>query len=671
MKRRADRRYVRRGELLLIDENFVERDRADRGAFFWLFAPPSPVTEYFGPVAVVHIRGPLEHHDEGGSDSYDAIRDRAREAIECEEVESVVMRIDSPGGSAHGLMGLVADLIQLKKANKKRLIAYCDDYACSAAYAISCAADEIIVTPTSITGSIGVISTMVDVTKRDKQEGLTFVTIASGKRKSDGHIHVPITADAIAAERPRIEKLASDFFALVSSSRGLSVKKIRSYEAGIFLGDAAIQAGIADDCMAWDELLLALGAEQLAPESDSVQSDGTHGSYATQSSSTPRRASNMSKLKIEARIAKLRQKIAAEKDPIKLHTLSSQLGSLTAALQVAPHRAGGSPMQEDDEDDEEDEEDEDDEEDEASATPVGRQSAARKVKAKGNETKRDDDDDDDDDDDSDDDDDGDKDDDDDDDDDEAMTAIATARGAVLAAKTPKARSRAMKRYEATLAGSSKVLEVARKVTGQRSTSAVIGALEGLRKSTARIDKLERKSRMQDVRETVRAARSQGKISKAEASSYIEAAKAGTVDPRWLKGHLAALPKQFRAISEGPAIGDPNVLAQLAGGLPQAPSSMQGGFAANPMTGGVSAPNPYAGTGTVPIMGQSPQMTAEDQAALAGLDGPTQSYIYNSVAAGILAPDGKRHTVATYAAQLRQQLGMTGGRSNGAANGVIR
>jgi ClpP class serine protease len=645
MRRDTNRRYVRRGELLLIDERFVQRDSADRGAFFWLFAPPSPETDHFGPVSVVHIRGPLEHHPEAGADSYDGIRDRARVEFDCQDVETVVMRIDSPGGSAHGLMGLVRDLVDMKRSAKKRLIAYCDDYACSAAYAISCAADEIIVTPTSITGSIGVISTMVDVTKRDKQEGLTFVTIASGKRKSDGHIHVPISADAVAAERPRIEKLASDFFTLVSASRGLSVKKIRSYEAGIFLGTDAIQAGIADDCMAWDELLLALGAETLAPDDELSQSNSTHGSEDTRSEA------GMSKLKIEARMAKLRQKIGAEKDPVKLHALSSQLGSLAAAAQASVPRtrpaAGGSPMEDDDEDEDEDE-DEDDEDDEAAAKVVRRH-------AKGNETNRDDDDSDDDDKDDDDGDDDDDDDDEDDDDEEMAAAVATARKAVLGAATPKARKRAMSKYEALVSAGSSILNVARKVTGQKSAKAVIGALEGMGRAQETIlkrqDKLERKSRRSDVREMVRSARTQGKISKAEVESLTQA---GMSNPQWLKGHLAVLPKRIRSESDGPLNGDTATLASLTAQLPTATAGMMAGQQPS---------NPYMTAGGA--------LTAEDQAAMAKFDQPTQTFIVNSVAAGVFAPDGKRHSVATYAAQISQQLGMTNGRVANGTNGVIR
>ncbi len=148
-------RQVRAGEPLAIDPSFL-RQSAGSGpqAFFWLFAPPIQETEYRDDgLAIVHVRGPLEHHDDPCSDSYDAIVARTEEAFACEEAKAVVLRIDSPGGVVSGLSSAVDRLRQCAKASGKRFVAYVDEMAASAAYALSCSCDEIILPKSAIVGS--------------------------------------------------------------------------------------------------------------------------------------------------------------------------------------------------------------------------------------------------------------------------------------------------------------------------------------------------------------------------------------------------------------------------------------------------------------------------------------------------------------------------------------
>jgi ClpP class serine protease len=270
------RRVIARGELLAVSSDVVQEDR---GAFFWLFAPPTPKNERCGSVMVVRVSGPLDYHDDSGCDSYEAIVCRLKcafagkldeEDTATEPPSAVVMRIDSPGGAVAGLHETFKTIRKMRRQAGIPLYAYVDEAAYSAAYALSCAADDIIIPRSGFCGSIGVISTLVDQTAADKKAGLRFVILTSGARKADGHVHAPVTDEMIAEEAPRVIQLARQFYKDVRLARGLSLDTIRGFEAKRFLGFEATEAGVAGAVMGWGELMSELNVAQ-----DGAQASGT------------------------------------------------------------------------------------------------------------------------------------------------------------------------------------------------------------------------------------------------------------------------------------------------------------------------------------------------------------------------------------------------------------
>lgn len=368
-------RAIQPNEVLAIDPRYTQHTR---DAFFWLFGPPVRENEAYGDVHVVHVRGPLEHHDDGMSDSYEAIVARVKCAID-DGAETVVLRFDSPGGVVAGLNECVDGL----RALPVRLVGYVDETCFSAAYAIACGCREVYLPASGILGSVGVISTMVDVTAADKMQGIRYVTITSGDRKADGHPHVPISEKSIDVERKRVEKLATQFFRQVARARGLSQKTIRSYEAGLFLGEEAIQAKLADGVIGWEGLLVKLQAQKpLGTRDTSVPSS------VAQEGST---MSSAFEKELQARIA----------DP---KTPRAEVERLSSALAAYTKKSKKSEEKKTEEDDEEEEEakgnetdrtddpdkDEDDDKDEKDAKK-SKKSAASKRKERMTEKKEEDD----------------------------------------------------------------------------------------------------------------------------------------------------------------------------------------------------------------------------------------------------------------------------------------
>lgn len=248
MTRRIDRRHWdRQGNLLM-----------DPKAFYGLYDPVGPTeVQTTGDVAIVTVRGPLDKHACIWWDSYEAIADRVESA--CESAAStIVMRIDSPGGVVEGCFDAARKVRAMCAKAGKRLIAFVDGRASSAAYAFACAAERIIVPETSSVGSIGVINTRIDVTAYNQKDGFAFLITSSGARKADGNPNVAISAEEAEAIRRDVDTLAGKFFAIVEELRGVSAQSIAGLEAATMLGEAAVGAGLADAVMTFDELLEAI-----------------------------------------------------------------------------------------------------------------------------------------------------------------------------------------------------------------------------------------------------------------------------------------------------------------------------------------------------------------------------------------------------------------------------
>lgn len=211
------------------------------------------------PVAIIDVVGPLMHHKEWCFDSYDAIKDRCREAA-ASSARCGLLNIDCPGGVVAGCFDTVAEIRKIFEGAGKPLYAYIDSQATSGGYAIACAASKIFIPQSGIAGSIGVIDTLQEMTALDSQMGVRFVVIGSGQRKADGNPHVSISEDSIAAAEKMVNTLAAQFYGLVSAARGLSVEKIKAFEAGLFCGQEAVDAGLADEIATFDQVVAMLAS---------------------------------------------------------------------------------------------------------------------------------------------------------------------------------------------------------------------------------------------------------------------------------------------------------------------------------------------------------------------------------------------------------------------------
>lgn len=335
------KRPIKANELLAIMPDALQ---GRPGAMYWDSYVNVPYNARVGSVAIVSIRGALDHHPGYGCDSYDSIIRRLAMALVGEDdrprwmrenydaptppmepPSAVVLRIDSPGGAVSGLNECVFALRRMSEAAGIPLIGYADELAASAAYAIACACEELILPPSAIVGSIGVISTLFDQTAADEKMGVNVVTITSGARKADGHPHVAVSEAAIAAEQSRVDTMAMQFYRIVADARELPVATIRGFEAGIFLGEEAVEAGVADAVMGFDALLQLLDSDAYKQNVVAERAESASTSNAKAETTA------MGKIAMTNQIARLEAALKIETDPTQKKAITAAIASAKAA----------------------------------------------------------------------------------------------------------------------------------------------------------------------------------------------------------------------------------------------------------------------------------------------------------------------------------------------------
>ncbi|WP_197387949.1 S49 family peptidase [Ralstonia pseudosolanacearum] len=222
----------------------------------------NPATGH-APIAVIPIHGTLVRRTvgleaESGLASYTAIGDQLDAALADPGVAAILLDVDSPGGESSGVFDL-ADRIRAAAAVKP-IWAVANDMAFSAAYALASAATKVFVSRTGGVGSIGVIAMHVDQSVKDSRDGIRYTAVFAGARKNDLNPHAPITDEAQAQLQAEVSRIYGLFVATVAGYRGLSAEAVTATEAGLFFGQDAIAAGLADTVGTFEDALAQLTA---------------------------------------------------------------------------------------------------------------------------------------------------------------------------------------------------------------------------------------------------------------------------------------------------------------------------------------------------------------------------------------------------------------------------
>jgi len=200
-------------------------------------------------VAIVHVTGEIAEgkgRDDllaGGAAGSDAVIEAIRDAAQDDKVAAIVLRIDSPGGSA-----LASDLIWREaERTKKPVVASLSDTAASGGYYVAVAADKIVAAPGTLTGSIGVVGGKIAVGNALDRYGVHTDVVSKGKNAGWLSMQTPFTA----AEREAFMATMKDVYRLfttkVAAGRKLDLAKLETLAEGrVFTGRMAKEAGLVD-----------------------------------------------------------------------------------------------------------------------------------------------------------------------------------------------------------------------------------------------------------------------------------------------------------------------------------------------------------------------------------------------------------------------------------------
>lgn len=180
-----------------------------------------------------------------GLSSYDRISRELDAALAMPSVRGIFLEVDSPGGEAGGVFDL-ADKIRAARGVKP-IVAHAGEDACSAAYALASAADQVYTTQTGCVGSIGVFALHVDESQADAAEGRSYTYVHAGAKKVLGNPHEPLSPEAKSQIQEEVDRIYGLFVESVAASRPqLNSEQIRAQEGGVFYGPKAEAMGLVD-----------------------------------------------------------------------------------------------------------------------------------------------------------------------------------------------------------------------------------------------------------------------------------------------------------------------------------------------------------------------------------------------------------------------------------------
>lgn len=163
-----------------------------------------------------------------------------------ETVKAVILRVNSPGGSAFASEQIWNEVVKLKE--KKPVIVSMGGYAASGGYYISCAADTIIAQPNTITGSIGIFGMFPNPHKllNDKLK-LNFETVKTNKLADFGSMGRPFNNDERAIMQHYINQGYATFIKRCADGRNMSIESIEAIAQGrVWTGEMAMEIGLVD-----------------------------------------------------------------------------------------------------------------------------------------------------------------------------------------------------------------------------------------------------------------------------------------------------------------------------------------------------------------------------------------------------------------------------------------
>lgn len=232
--------------------------------------------EKFPPFAIVPVKGCIgkglsDLEAACGACDVEAVEEMLEEAERDPAITTIILDVDSPGGTSVG----VPELANRVRLSKKKVIAFTDGEACSAAYWIASQASEFYATPSSSVGSVGVYICFTNAEKLYENEGLRQELVKAGKYKGLGIEGTGLTPEQRDLLQAEVDDIHADFKAAVTSVREFVSDDAMQGQS--FSGKRAAEAGLVTSLVnGFDELMQVLNAQVAEQIEADEENDARH-----------------------------------------------------------------------------------------------------------------------------------------------------------------------------------------------------------------------------------------------------------------------------------------------------------------------------------------------------------------------------------------------------------
>jgi protease-4 len=189
-------------------------------------------------VALVRVTGII-------LDSTDVIEE-LKEHSKNGSVKAIVLRVDSPGGGVAPSQEIYEEILKIKE--KKKVVVSMGSVAASGGYYISAPADRIVANAGTLTGSIGVIMEIPNVSDLMEKIGVKTQVVKSGRHKDMASVFKALTPEEKEILQTVLDDVHDQFIEAVSEARGMEYEAVRKLSDGrIFTGRMAKELGLVDE----------------------------------------------------------------------------------------------------------------------------------------------------------------------------------------------------------------------------------------------------------------------------------------------------------------------------------------------------------------------------------------------------------------------------------------
>ena len=215
-------------------------------------------------VAVMEINGPMmKAQSKFGGCSTMLVRQALRTSVSDKQVGSIMLNIESPGGTTAGIAELAHEIRETNQ--QKPVHAHFTDIGASAAVWAGVQARRVTANAMALVGSIGVYAVLVDDSKQMEMAGIKLHLISSGAQKGAGADGV-VTEEMKSDTQKHVDAINDVFLSEIALGRNMTPKQVRELATGqVWMASEAKKLGLIDGVMSFDHALAALSAKTKLP----------------------------------------------------------------------------------------------------------------------------------------------------------------------------------------------------------------------------------------------------------------------------------------------------------------------------------------------------------------------------------------------------------------------